>query len=124
MGVASFLRPRTEAWDTISANRFYFVTTNAFDQPSQLWAVDFADASNPAAGGTIRLLLDGGEGQQMLDNITVNKDGKLILCEDVGNNAHIGKVWEYDPSADSLIPVAQHDPARFAPGGNFFLTQG
>jgi RTX calcium-binding nonapeptide repeat (4 copies) len=122
-GVASFLRPEDGAWDTISANRFYFVTTNAFDQPSQLWAVDFADASNPAAGGTIKLLLDGSEGQQMLDNITVNEDGKLILCEDVGNNAHIGKVWEYDPLADSLIPVAQHDPARFAPGGDFFLTQ-
>ena len=122
-GVASFLRPEDGAWDTINANRFYFVTTNAFDQPSQLWAVDFADASNPAAGGTIRLLLDGSEGQQMLDNITVNKDGKLILCEDVGNNAHIGKVWEYDPTADSLIPVAQHDTARFAPGGAFSLTQ-
>ncbi len=40
-GVASFLRPEDGAWDTINPNRFYFVTTNAFNSPSQLWAADF-----------------------------------------------------------------------------------
>ena len=56
----------------------------------------------PGRGGTIKLLLNGTEGQQMFDNITVNAQGKIILQEDVGNNAHIGKVWQYDPSTDSL----------------------
>ena len=59
----------------------------------------------------------------MFDNITVNAQGKIILQEDVGNNAHLGKVWEYDPSTDSLTQLAQHDPSRFLSGGANFLTQ-
>jgi len=122
-GVTSFLRPEDGAWDTINHNRFYFVTTNSFNSPSRLWAVDFNDASNPAAGGKITMLLDGTEGQQMMDNITVNKDGKVIIQEDVGNNAHIGKVWQYDPTTDQLTELAQHDPSRFLSGGANFITQ-
>ena len=68
---------------------FYFVTTNAFGSPSRLWAADFVDPSNPNSGGTIRMLLDGTEGQQMLDNMTVTKHGKVLMQEDVGNNPHI-----------------------------------
>ena len=122
-GVASFLRPEDGAWDTIDHDRFYFVTTNAFNAPSQLWAADFNDAANPAAGGTLKLLLNGSEGQQMFDNITVDKSGKVILQEDVGNNAHLGKVWEYDPALDSLTQIAGHDPNRFLPGSANFVTQ-
>ena len=121
--VTSFQRPEDGAWDTLNPNRFYFVTTDAFDAPSRLWAADFNDASNPAAGGTIRLLLNGTEGQQMFDNITVNAQGQVILQEDVGGNAHLGKVWQYDPSTDSLTQLAQHDPSRFLSGGAKFLTQ-
>lgn len=121
--VTSFLRPEDGAWDTQDPNRFYFVTTDAFNAPSRLWAVDFNDASNPAAGGTISMLLDGTEGQQMMDNITVSKDGKVLIQEDVGNNAHIGKIWEYDPTTDSLTLLAQHDPDRFVTGAPNFLTQ-
>jgi hypothetical protein len=123
LGVTSFLRPEDGAWDTLNPNRFYFVTTNAIDKPSQLWAADFTDASDPAKGGTIKLLLNGTEGQQMLDNITVDAQGKLILQEDVGGNAHLGKVWQYDPSTDQLTQLAQHDPSRFLTGGANFLTQ-
>jgi hypothetical protein len=95
--VTSFIRPEDGAWDTLNSNRFYFVTTNAFDtpaarHPSQLWAVDFVDAANPDAGGTIKLLLDGSQGQNMFDNITVDTHGVVTLLEDVGNNAHLGKV--------------------------------
>jgi secreted PhoX family phosphatase len=39
-GVTSFLRPEDGAWDTLNHNRFYFVTTNAINAPSRLWAVD------------------------------------------------------------------------------------
>jgi hypothetical protein len=129
-GVTTFLRPEDGAWDTLNPNRFYFVTTDAIDKPSRLWAVDFNDASNPAAGGTIKLLLNGTEGQWMLDNITVNAQGKLILQEDVGNNAHLGAIWQYDPATDALTQLAQHDPARFDPNlngpgvpGPGFITQ-
>jgi hypothetical protein len=126
-GVTTFLRPEDGAWDTLNPNRFYFVTTNAIDKPTQLWAADFNDASNPASGGTIKLLVNGDENgadhPMMFDNVTVNAQGKVILLEDVGNNVHLGKVWQYDPSVDSLSELAQHDPSRFLSGGTNFLTQ-
>src|SRR5262249_38291564 len=57
----------------------------------------------------------------MFDNITVNPTtGHIILLEDVGNAAHNGKVWEYDPASftgaansGTLRMIAKHDPARF-----------
>jgi hypothetical protein len=122
-GVATFLRPEDGAWDTINTDRFYFVTTNAFGSPSQLWAADFVDASNPAAGGTLKLLLNGSEGQQMFDNIAVDEHGLVTLQEDVGNNAHIGKIWQYNPLTDTVTQIASHDPARFLSGNPGFLTQ-
>lgn len=126
-GVTSFLRPEDGAWSTVDPDIFYFVTTNAFGSPSRLWAAEFNDASNPNAGGTIKMLLDGTEGQQMLDNMTVTNEGKILLQEDVGNNDHIGKIWQYDPATDQLTLLAQHDPDRFDPnapvGGEPFLTR-
>jgi hypothetical protein len=122
-GISGFLRPEDGAWDTVRENRFYFVTTNTFDAPSRLWAVDFENPSEPEAGGTIRLLLDGSEGQQMLDNLAVTADGKLILQEDPGDNEHLAKVWEYDPESDELTLLAQHDPDHFLSGGSDFLTE-
>ncbi len=59
----------------------------------------------------------------MLDNMTVTEAGKVILQEDVGNNAHLGKVWEYDPGADRLSQIAAHDPSQFLAGGANYLTQ-
>jgi RTX calcium-binding nonapeptide repeat (4 copies) len=121
--VTEFLRPEDGAWDTQNPDTFYFVTTNNFNNPSRLWAAEFVDASNPALGGTIKMLLDGSEGHKMLDNMTVTKDGKLLLQEDPGNQAHIAKIWEYDPASDSLKVLAQHDPDRFVFGATNFLTQ-
>ena len=122
-GIAGFLRPEDGAWDTVTPDRFYFVTTNSFSSPSQLWALDFVDASNPALGGTIELLLDGSEGQKMLDNLTVDAQGRVILQEDPGNNSYLAKIWQYDPATDSLTELATHDPDMFVSGGSSFLTQ-
>ena len=80
---------------------------------SRLWKLHFTDLSNPAAGGTIEAVLDGTEGQNMLDNITIDTQGRVLMDEDVGNAAHNGKVWMYDIATDSLVQVGQHDPARF-----------
>jgi hypothetical protein len=68
------------------------------------------------------MLLDGTEGHKMLDNITVTKRGEVVALEDVGSQAHIGKVWRYNIATGSLTMVAQHDPDRFAPGAPNFLT--
>jgi hypothetical protein len=127
LGVTEFLRPEDSAWDPLNSDTLYFVTTNAFGSPSRLWSVEFDDPTSPSGGGTIRMLLDGTEGQQMLDNITVNEQGHVIMQEDPGNNPHLARIWEYDPLTDQLRVLAQHDPDRFDPaapvGGEPFLTQ-
>ena len=43
------------------------------------------------------MLLDGTERQQMLDNMTVDDDGNLILQEDPGNQAHLARIWKFYP---------------------------
>ena len=101
---------------------FYFVTTDAFGGKSRLWKLNFADASRPELGGTIDMLLDGTEGQQMLDNITPNGRGQIVAQEDIGDQLPLGNVWLYDIASDTLTQVARHDPDRFAVGGSRFVT--
>jgi hypothetical protein len=118
-----FLRPEDGAWDTVNPNRFYFVTTDRYDQVkdgvgatvgrSRLWRLTFDNIENPQAGGSIEMMLDGTEAGNMYDNITVDAAGKLILLEDVGNQAHNGKIWKYEPMTDSLTLLGGHDRARF-----------
>lgn len=123
LGVTTFLRPEDGQFDTLNPNVFWFVTTNAFNSPSRLYKLTFDDITNPEAGGTIVAALDGTEGQQMLDNMTVSPDGLIYLQEDVGNNAHIGRILVYDQFADTLTPLAEHDRDRFLNGAPQFKTQ-
>ncbi|KEF41705.1 MAG: hypothetical protein ER33_10100 [Cyanobium sp. CACIAM 14] len=124
----TFSRPEDGAWNPLNPKQYYFVTTDRLDTASdgigsqigqsRLWRLTFDDITNPDAGGTIDLLIDGrtvdGEKVNMFDNITVNPStGNLILLEDVGDAAHNGKVWEYNPATDTLTKIAQHDRARF-----------
>lgn len=132
-GVTEFLRPEDGAWDAENPNDFYFVTTDRFDTVksgtgatvgrSRLYRLRFFDVQNPILGGTIDTLLDGTEAQQMMDNIAVSNRGQVLIQEDVGNNAHLGKVWRYSIANDTLNPVGTHDPARFLTGSPNFLTQ-
>jgi hypothetical protein len=123
LGVTSFLRPEDGAWDPSSPNDFYFATTNAFASPSRLWKLHFSDINNPELGGTATAVLDGTEGQKMMDNIAIDKFGHIIIVEDVGNNAHIGKTWQYTIATDQLVQIAAHDSTRFLAGGANYLTQ-
>ncbi len=121
--VTRFARPEDGHWDPNSPNDFYFVTTSSFTTASRLWRLRFNDAQNPAAGGKIDMLLDGTEGQRMMDNITMDRFGHVYIQEDVGNQAHNGKISRYDIATDTLTVIAEHDPARFIAGGGLFLTQ-
>lgn len=121
--VTTFMRPEDGAWDPKHPNDFYFATTNSFTAPSRLWKLSFKDAANPEIGGTITAVLDGTEGQKMLDNITIDNYGHVLLVEDVGGNAHIGKVWQYTIATDELKQIAYHDSTRFINGATNFLTQ-
>ncbi|RYE22798.1 MAG: choice-of-anchor D domain-containing protein [Sphingobacteriales bacterium] len=123
MGVTTFLRPEDGAWDPSSPNDFYFNTTNAFNAPSRLWHVHFDNLDSLQNGGNITAVLDGTEGQQMLDNMTIDNSGHILLVEDVGGNAHIGKIWQYTIATDQLVQIARHDSTRFLNGSANFLTQ-
>lgn len=111
--VSKFNRPEDAAWDPNHPQDLYFVTTNAITSPSRLWRARFNDIQNPAAGGTFEMLLDGTEGQKMLDNMTIDKNGHIYLQEDVGGNVHLGRILRYDIATDTLTPVLQADPALF-----------
>ena len=122
LNVTNFLRPEDGAWDPSSPNDFYFATTNAFTAPSRLWRLRFTNATNPSLGGTITAVLDGSEGPKMMDNLTIDNYGHIIIGEDVGNNAHVGKVWQYTIANDSLVLIGGHDTTRFITGAPNFLT--
>lgn len=122
-GCTYFARVEDGTWNPSDLSQFYFQTTDQYDQVSdgagtqvgrsRLWRLHFDDITNPELGGTIEAVLDGTEGQNMLDNLTMDNAGNLVLVEDVGNNAHNGKVWNYNSSTDQLNQLAKHDPARF-----------
>lgn len=123
-GVTEFLRPEDGAWDTLTNNRFYFVTTDRLDTDkdgvgsqigrSRLWSLNFSDILHPENGGTITMLLDGTEAGNMFDNITVDAmTGHVLLQEDPGNAVHNAKTFDYDPVNDVLTQVLKSDPARF-----------
>jgi hypothetical protein len=114
------------AWDPLNPNRFYFVTTDSFSGNSRLWRMTFDDITNPTAGGSIEILVNGATTSpaiKMMDNMTTDAAGDIWIQEDVGNNAHIGKIWKFDPNTEGAEPVlvAQHDANRFISGGENYL---
>lgn len=121
-GVTSFLRPEDGAWDPSNPNDFYFVTTNAFANPSRLWKLHFTNPANPMLGGSVTAVLDGTEGQKMLDNMTIDNYGHIFLQEDPGGNTYLAKTWQYTIATDVLKQVGSHDSTRFVTGGANYLT--
>jgi hypothetical protein len=131
-GVTEFLRPEDGQWDPNNPRDFYFVTTDRFDTVktgtgttvgrSRLYRLRFNDIANPAAGGTVDLLLDGTEDHQMLDNMTIDRRGRVLLQEDPGGNPYLARVQSYNINTDQLTSIARHDPNRFTPGAPNFLT--
>ena len=116
-GITRFQRIEDGAWDPRAGheNDFYFATTANVDTNSRLWRLRFRDIERPKAGGTLEILLDGSEGHKMLDNLAVDRHGRILLQEDVGNNDRLGKVWLYSIAKDELVEVAAHDAELFTP---------
>jgi len=112
-GVTNFLRPEDGAW-SLDGKTYYFVTTASSITASRLWALEFDDISHPENGGKIKMLLDGSEGQVMMDNITVTHTGRILIQEDPGANDRVAKIWSYDPATDKLTEIAQHNPELFS----------
>lgn len=140
-GATLFLRPEDGAWDPLNPADFYFVTTDRTDDGknglsgvvqgnsgagaaqtgrSRLWRLRFGDLANPAAGGTITLLIDGSEnpGPQMMDNLAIDRNGRILIQEDPGNVEYAASVWCYTIASGALVKVAKFDPALFGDRGN------
>jgi hypothetical protein len=131
--VTKFLRVEDGNWDPRNPRDYYFATTDRYDTTrdtppgttvgrSRLYRLRFDDLNNPAAGGTIDKLLDGTEGYQQLDNMTMDKYGHVLLEEDPGAVNYLAKIWQYDIASGGLKLLAQHDPNRFISGAADFLT--
>jgi hypothetical protein len=145
-GVTNWQRPEDGSWDPKHPSDFYFVTTSNFgpnsagtlDGHTRLWRLRFKDPADPTKGGKVTLLVNGqigtpdstggtesagAPGPQMLDNITVNNRGQVVMLEDVGNQSYRGGVWVYDTHTGTLTEVAIADPAAFTPGAPGFITK-
>jgi secreted PhoX family phosphatase len=121
-------------WDPRHPNVYYFLTTEGGDTTSRepgitrdgggLWKVTFEDIEQPDLGGTIELLLDGSEAPYLNkpDNLDIDRRGNLLIQEDSGNNAHVGRIVAYNTLTGARGVVAQFDPNLFAAGSPDLIT--
>jgi len=49
----------------------------------------------------------------MFDNFCVDQLGRVLLQEDAGSNAHLGKIWLYGTDSGELVKIAEHNPKVF-----------
>jgi hypothetical protein len=115
LGVTDFNRPEDGAWSPRRRDNFYWVTTDrpkASGGNSRLWRFNFKDARKPEEGGTIDMLLDGTEGQEMLDNMTVDDYGRVLINEDPGNNPIASRIWSYEIRSDTLVELTVQKQAH------------
>jgi hypothetical protein len=127
-GVTRLQRPEDSAWDPREKhqNDVYFVTTASETQNCRLWRLRFDDIENPEMGGTVEILLRGDEGHKMLDNVTIDRLGRILMDEDPGNSTRISKVWLYAIETREFLQVAAHNPKFFdgsTPNNPSFITQ-
>jgi hypothetical protein len=140
--VTQFIRIEDGAWDPRPGRErdYYFITTGRLTNdantwlPSRLWRLRFSDITKPEAGGTIEMVLTNaffsGQGSdpdadptyQMIDNMTIDRLGRIILQEDTGNNPRLGRVYAYGIDTKKLVQVLVHNPKFFKTGGASFQT--
>jgi hypothetical protein len=127
-GVSRVQRCEDGAWDPRHGhqNDFYFVTTASEVNNCRLWRLSFDDIENPEQGGTVEIVLRGDEGHKMLDNVTIDRLGRILMDEDPGNSTRISKVWLYAIDTREFIQVAAHNPKFFdgtSANNPTFITQ-
>jgi hypothetical protein len=127
-GVARFQRCEDGAWDPRidHARDYYFVTTASLTANSRLWRLRFDDLGQPERGGTIEIVLKGDEGHRMLDNVTIDRLGRILMDEDPGDTPRVPKIWLYAIDTAQLIQVAAHNSRFFdatIPNNLDFITQ-
>ena len=128
-GVTQFARPEDGAWDTLDSRTFYFNATGMLGQSARLYRLHF-DGTGWPASGTIELVVDsasltGKDGQRArsFDNIAVSANGTIMVEEDAGSEAYLGKTWKINRANPlAAVQVLQSNPAFFAYGGSNFDT--
>ena len=136
----TFARIEDGEWDPKNPDVYYFVTTESNKDPvatkesplepgiardgGALWRLTFKDAQNPLLGAKLEMLLNGGEAPYLFkpDNMTVTKDGVILLQEDPGNNAHVSRIVAYQVSTGKLVTIAEFDKKYFSTSGTSFMT--
>jgi hypothetical protein len=135
-----FARIEDGEWDPANPNVFYFVTTESNKDPGAtkenpaepgvsrdgggFWRLTFVDGQKPELGAKLELLLDGTEPPYLSkpDNMTITKDGIVLLQEDPGNNAHVSRIVAFRPADGKLAPIAQFNSDYFDKTGSKFMT--
>lgn len=122
-GVTQFLRVEDGAWNSLAGKygEFYFATTDTFHGISRLFRLRFDDMDTPLAGGVIEIVINGeknGMQVKMLDNLTVDPWGRVLLQEDPGyrDNDRLARIWLYRPDADRLSLLATSSDKYFGSG--------
>jgi len=124
-----FLRLEDGAWDPRPGheNEFYFITTDQLDGNSRLYKLAFDDIKQPEDGGFIRIIINGNpnfsdrKGQKpmvMMDNLTVDPWGRIIIQEDPGNDQRLARIWFYDIDSDEIKEIAEANPRYFRKNQN------
>jgi secreted PhoX family phosphatase len=123
------------SFDPKNPNDYYFLTTEGGSTTpvesgvtrdgGGLWLLRFKDVNQPSLGATLTLLLDGSEAPFLSkpDNMTIDREGNILIQEDPGNNAHVARIVAYRIEDGALATLAQFDPAQFTPGAAGFITQ-
>ncbi|MEY4888692.1 MAG: hypothetical protein RL237_755, partial [Actinomycetota bacterium] len=91
-----------------------------------LWRLRFVDINNPTKGADLTMLLDGSEAPYLSkpDNIVVDDAGNILIQEDPGNNALLGRVVSYRISDGKLATIARFKDAYFnSANTTTFITQ-
>ncbi len=131
--VTQLIRVEDGAWDPRPGKErdTYVVTTGKIAsvvdkwRPSRLWRLRFDDIARPEQGGTIEMLLtsrfydgagttpDADPSYQMLDNMTIDGLGRIVLQEDVGANDRLARIYVYGIDSGTLQQVAVHNAKLF-----------
>jgi hypothetical protein len=133
LGVTALARPEDGAWDPQDPENFYFATTASFSGISHLWHLTFSDTSDVLEGGTAEIVAASPaydpalpsaaqEGPRMMDNVTVNSKGQVLVQEDPGGQEYLSGVFRYDPKNGRTERVFQHSASVFSPGSPGFVT--
>jgi len=115
-------------FDPNNPNDYYFVTTEGAPyeggDAGGLWKVSWNDIEQPELGGTLELVLDGSEGLNLNkpDNMTIDRNGNMLIQEDPGDVADVARILAYRLSDGAYGAVAEFDADQFAPEGDDFLT--